>query len=140
MGGGMANQGYNAGRNNLGMQLKGGQIQQGYDQSVVQGELDRYNNNMFGQQKFNLNALQGLGQIGSQFSTQTTTQNPSMMSNLGQVAGLAGSVFGGFGGTGGLSSLFGGGASGAVPGMGTAANAMSGMQTAGAYDPNAWWM
>jgi hypothetical protein len=135
MGQGMAGAGYGAGMNNLGMGLKAGQIQQGYDQSLLDSEFNRYKNNMYGQQSFNLNALQGLGQIGSQFSTQTTTQNPSMMSNLGQVAGLAGSIFGMGGGMG----MFGGGGGG-IPAMGSAANAASGAATAGAYNPNAWWM
>jgi len=132
MGQGLAGAGYGAGLRNLGLGLQAGQIQQGYDQSKLDAEFGRYKNNMFGQQQFNLNALQGLGNIGSQFSTTTTTQNPSMMSNLGQVVGLAGSVFGGMGGTGGLSSLFGGGS---TPGFGF------GQGTIGMSNPmDGWWM
>lgn len=132
MGQGLARAGYGAGQSNLGMGLKAGQIQRGYDQSLLDAEFGRYKNNVLGQQQFNLNALQGLGNIGSAFSTTTTTSNPSMMSNLGQIAGLAGSIYGGFGGMGGMSSLFGGGGS---PGFGF------GEGTIGMSNPmEGWWM
>lgn len=140
MGQGLAGAGYGAGLRNLGLGLQAGQIQQGYDQSKLDAEFNRYKNNMFGQQQFNLNALQGLTSTGSTFGSTTTTSNPSGIGKLGQVAGLAGSVFGMAGGAGGLGSLFGLGGGGGIPAMGTAANAASGAATAGAYDPNAWWM
>lgn len=111
MGRGMAQAGYGAGLNNLGLGLKAGQIQQGYDQSLLDAEFNRYKNNVMGQQAFNLNALQGLTNTGSAFSSQTTTSNPSGLQKLGGLAQLGGSLYSGFGGMGGMSGLFGGGGS-----------------------------
>jgi len=107
MGQGMANSG-------LSNMYNAGKTQYGLDQAQVQGGLANYQNNMFGQQQFNTNRFNPAYNAANAFKTtnSTTTQNPSMMSNLGQVAGLAGSIYGGFGGAGGLSGMFGGGGGG----------------------------
>ena len=108
--GNMANMGMRGAMAGLGAMQDAGRTQFGYDQYKTQAGLDQYNANLFGQQQFYANQLNPLANVGQMFgkNTSTTTQSPSMMQNLGSIAGLAGSIYGGFGGMGGgLGSLFG---------------------------------
>lgn len=130
MGRGMAGMGVQG----LNMGLKAGQMQQGLDQFGADASRQQF----MDQQSIPLADAMArgnfAGNLGATFgkSTSTTTQKPSGMSNLGQIAGLAGSIYGGFGGTGGLSSIFGGGAGpqfGFGEGTANMSNPMDG-----------WWM
>jgi hypothetical protein len=127
MGQGMASMGLN----NM---YRAGGMQNALDQAQVQGNLANYQNNMFGQQQFNTNRFNPAYNAANAFksTSQTTTQNPSMMSNLGQIAGVAGSIMGGFGGLGGMM----GGAAGGGVGSLSAGNIAAGqmMQSNPNYD------
>lgn len=119
--------GYNAGVRNAGLGMTAGGAMQDYDKYKAAMDQKQWYDNTFGQQQFNMNKLQGIGNIASTFGKQTTTSSPSGLGKLGSMAGLAGSVFGGFGGMGGLSSLFGG----------NSFNPMGDIQS----DPTTqWWM
>ncbi len=110
----LAGMGQNMASMGLRNMYNAGNMQYGLDQAQVQGGLANYQNNMFGQQQFNTNRFNPAYNAANAFKTTNTTtvDNPSMMSNLGQVAGLAGSIFGGMGGMQGISAMFGGGGGG----------------------------
>ena len=132
MGKGMAGMGLQG----LGLGLKAGQIQQGLDQFGIDSARQQFMDRQMIPMQDAMARAQLAGNLGQAFGTTTsrTKNNPSLMSSLGQVAGLAGSVFGGLGGTAGLSSLFGFGG-GAGPQFGFGAG------TANMSNPmDGWWM
>ena len=136
--GNMANMGKGLagmGLKGLGMGLQAGQIQQGLDQFGVDSARQQFMDTQSIPMQDAMSRAKLSGDLGNLFGTKTTTttQNPSMMSNLGQVAGLAASVYGGMGGMGGISGMFGGGGAGPQFGMGAG--------SVGHSNPmDGWWM
>ena len=83
LGGNLMNQGYNMGVGNLGLGLKAGQIQQGYDQSLIDAEQKKWN---FEQQAPWLSMQNKLGMMPSPGGVQQGT--PGMSAWEGAMQGI----------------------------------------------------
>ena len=102
LGGNLLNQSQNMGLGNIGLQTGAGEFLQGYDQNVLQGDIDRWN---FEQQEPGRHLSQQLGLYGGQMmSGNPYVADPSVLSKAMQGAQAGMGLFTGLSGSG----LFGG--------------------------------